>query len=133
MGAVRLAGGTVQRMDKSESSETLLAAEREILRALCQSAADGLVRKEGMALLGDYAFRDNVHQLVFDAVLRLRQFPPGVLREQLPIRLNNLGFPDLDLDVFFQPPILTDKQVMSRMRALRIAASGKRQRGAPAS
>ena len=120
-------------MDKVESSETLLAAEREILRALCQSAADGLVRKEGLTLLADYSFRDNFHQLVFDAVRELRHLPPRIFREQLPIRLNNLGFPDLDLDIFFQPSILTDSQVMSRMRALRIAASGRRQPGASAS
>jgi len=106
-------------MPKVETRKEILVAERDVLRAMCQGTAERPVRSEGLAILRDYRFADSVHQLVFETLRQIPSDAPQIIREQLPVRLNNKGFPDLDLEVFFQPHNLSAEQAIAQMRGLR--------------
>ena len=105
-------------MKRLEWCPTKAEAERTVLRAMCVGALGRTVWREGVALLADYRFADNVHQLIFDTVREIHTGDPLILRQLLPARLNNKGFPDLDLDTYFQPHIFTAGQTIALIRAL---------------
>ncbi len=73
-------------------------------------------------MLGSYRFQDPTHQIVFEALRQIPNDRPQVLRQQLPARVNNKGFPDLELEIFFQPHGLSASGVLELARALRHAA-----------
>jgi len=103
--------------------EAILQAEREILQALCRGTLEGSVKAAAMEILGSYTFQESVHQLVFETLREIPSDDPELLRAQLLVRLNNKGFPDLDLEAFFQPHALSAGGAVERMRALRATAS----------
>ena len=105
-------------MKRLEWCPTKAEAERTVLRAMCVGALGRTVWREGMDLLAVYRFADNVHQLIFDTVREIHTGDPLILRELLPARLNNKGFPDLDLDTYFQPHTFPANQTIALIRAL---------------
>lgn len=105
-------------MEQLRSRRELLNAERAVLRALCQGAPERLVWTEGMAILANYVFEDDVHQLIFSTLRELCNGDPRILGEQLLARLTNKGFPALDLEDFFRPHGLTAARAVELMRAL---------------
>ncbi len=86
---------------------------------MVQGTPARVVRAEGIKILADYPFQDSVHQLVFDTLREIPGDSSEIIREQLPARLNNKGFPDLDLEALFQPHNLTPAQAIALMRSLR--------------
>src|SRR5437870_13860956 len=74
------------------------------------------VWRYGVALLADYRVAGNVHQLIFDTVREIHIGDPLILRELLPARLNKTGFPDVDLDTYFQPYIFAAGQTIALIR-----------------
>jgi hypothetical protein len=109
-------------MEGLETREKILASERDVLRAMCQGTREGPVRAEGLAILAAYRFADSVHQLVFDTLRQIPSDSPPIIRQQLTGRLNNKGFPDLDLDTFFEPHNISAEQARAQMHGLRAAA-----------
>lgn len=93
------------------SHEEIVAAERAALQAICRGLADA-------ADLAAYRFRDLFYQVVFDALFELRGVKPALLREQLAIRLNNRGFPDVDLAPLLAPSALTLAQATDLVHRL---------------
>ena len=85
---------------------------------MCQGAADGRVKARGVELLADYRFRDAIHQVVFDALGKLSTDAPATIRALLPERLTRQGFPEVDLDAYFQPHGLIVAAAVSLMREL---------------
>ena len=108
-----------------EAGQNRIEAELCILRAMCQGTPERTAWDEGMLILSSYPFRDSIHQLVFDILREISSRSPRVIREELPRRVVNKGFPDLDLDTYFQPHNLNASQVISLMHAVRAAACGE--------
>jgi len=105
-------------MKRLEWCATKAEAERTVLRAMCVGALGRTVWREGVDLLADYRFADNVHQLIFEAMREIQTDDPLIIRELLPARLNNKGFPDLDLETYFQPHNFPANQTIALIRAL---------------
>src|SRR5690349_16106345 len=105
-------------MEKIDAPESLLEAERDILRAMSQGTAEQTVWAEGIELLAEYSFEDKTHQLVFDTLREISTGAPTIIRERLSACLTRKGFPALDLEVFLQPHNLSAEQAIGLMRAL---------------
>lgn len=96
----------------------ILKDERVVLVALCQGQLLEADWHEAIARLANYRFADTLHQLVFDTLAEMNTSDARVIREQLRARLNNKGFPDLDLEGFFYEQNLSAKQVADRISVL---------------
>jgi hypothetical protein len=81
--------------------ETQFANELQALRFLCDEAAPREERQRLMQSLSQHAFVEPEHQIVFESICAL--FPRGPISvTQLRIHLNNRGFPDTDVEKYFQ-------------------------------
>ncbi|HEX2714228.1 MAG TPA: hypothetical protein VHM88_18705 [Candidatus Acidoferrales bacterium] len=109
-------------MERPKANSDILGVERDVLRAMCQSVPGCDVLHDGLEILADYRFMDSTHQLVFDTLRELRAGNPRLIRERLPARLNNKGFPDLDLETFFAPQRLTADEAVAEMHAIKTAS-----------
>jgi hypothetical protein len=76
--------------------------EEYLLSALCQDGFPPEGRAFAIRRLSRYRFAHAPHQAVFQALATLPTTDPKRIREFLPQRLNNLGFPDLPWEVFFE-------------------------------
>jgi hypothetical protein len=84
--------------------ETKFAAERKALRTLCDEAIARNLRQNLIRSLGPSAFSDPEHQVVFESIQAL--FPRGpIYKAQLRIHLTHRGFPDTDVEQYFQPTV----------------------------
>lgn len=104
-------------------NQQILAAEVELLRALCAGTVTGDERTQAMKRLGVYRFRDAGHQLIFDALQEFNREQPQVLRQQLPERLTRKGFPDLDFENFLARTSLSSREVVELVEKL-VAGTG---------
>ncbi len=95
------------------------AAERRVLQALCQGVGGVTLLAEGARILHGYRFRDPLHQILFEALGEIGPAAPALVRELLAARLIRKGFPDVDLDPFFEPHGLTADAAMALMKRLR--------------
>jgi len=77
--------------------------EELILAALCQGAFGREIREDVMRRLSSYGFATASHQIVYRALASIPTADPRRLRELLPSRLNNLGFPDTDWENLLAP------------------------------
>jgi hypothetical protein len=92
--------------------------ELSALRTLCQGTADGPLLREGLKILAPYRFTDQSFQVVFETLKEMPTEERRLIREKLPARLNNRGFPDLDLDEFYQPHLLTRAEALDLLHQL---------------
>lgn len=99
-----------------ETPERIDQIERQVLRAVCQGKA---LRESAREMLRDYRWREPVHQVIFEILITLPPGTPGVLREQLPVRLTRRGFPDVPCEDLFQPLDISTEDAQSLMRELR--------------
>ncbi len=82
--------------------EKQFATELRALRTLCDEAIPRNLRQNLIQSLGSQAFKEPEHQAVFESIRAL--FPRGpISEEQLRIHLNNRGFPDTDVEEYYQP------------------------------
>ena len=82
--------------------EIQIATELQALRALCDAAITREGRHTLMQSLSKHDFIEPEHQVVFESLHAL--FPGGPISvAQLRIHLNNRGFPDTDVEKYFQP------------------------------
>jgi len=82
--------------------ETQIATELQALRALCDAAITREERQTLMKSLSEHDFIEPEHQVVFESLRAL--FPRGPISlGQLRIHMNNRGFPDTDVEKYFQP------------------------------
>jgi hypothetical protein len=81
--------------------ETKFATELQTLRVLCDEAAPREERQRLMQSLAQHVFIEPEHQVVFESICAL--FPRGpISTAQLRVHLNNRGFPDTDVEKYFQ-------------------------------
>jgi hypothetical protein len=109
-------------IDAQSARRTIVEAEFRALQAMCQQAGHGLVWQRAIELLSDYRFRDPLHQLVFDTLRDIPAPAPANLQILLVQRLTNRGFPDLDIQPFFQAHVISDDLVLAILDHLKFTA-----------
>jgi len=78
-------------------TEKNLRQERQALRLLCSNLIRPLTRVELCKLLAPALFQDAVHRVAFEEIQTAGAIPAARLREALPARMTNRGFPDFEL------------------------------------
>jgi hypothetical protein len=85
--------------------------ERDTLRFLCSILIQPATRMELLSLLDDSQFSDVVHRVVYEEIRAIGSVPSRTLRELLPGRVANRGFPDFDLNEFLGPSTASESEV----------------------
>lgn len=94
-----------QRLTDNMDRETQLTNELQALRALCDEMVSPEERQALAESLCRQAFVEPEHQVVFESICALIARGP-FSAAQLCVHLNNRGFPDTDVEKYFQhaPP-----------------------------
>jgi hypothetical protein len=82
--------------------DTQFATELQTLRVLCDEAAPREERQRLMQSLAQHVFIEPEHQVVVESIRALFSRGP-ISAAQLRVHLNNRGFPDTDVEKYFQP------------------------------
>ena len=98
--------------------EDILKAESALLAALCQQVLTASQRAETLRALATYRWRDQEHQVIFEALQELGPASARELREELPRRLTRKGFPDTGLEPLLRLQGLSAPQALELARAL---------------
>lgn len=83
--------------------EAQFSTELQALRVLCDETSPREDRETLVQTLSHHSFCEPEHQVVFDSVRALFSRGPLSLG-QLRVHLNNRGFPDIDVEKYFQSP-----------------------------
>jgi len=86
----------------SMDRETQSATELQALRVLCDESVSREQRLSLMQSLSQNVFIDPEHQVVYESLRALLSRGP-VSVGQLRVHLNNRGFPDTEVEKYFQP------------------------------
>ncbi len=108
-----------------ERRSIIVESELYALRAMCQGTAQRSVFSDGRAILSNYPFLDADHQLLYDTLCEMNTEAPERIRSLLPARLTKKGFPDFDIQTFFQPHNLAADVAVSMMEGVQFSARGK--------
>jgi hypothetical protein len=82
--------------------------ERDAMRLLCSELIQPETRGQLAGLLQNYAFADGLNHTVYEAILSVGAVPARRLRELLPGRVTNMGFPDFELKDYLGQSGATD-------------------------
>lgn len=85
--------------------------ERNTLRFLCSVLIKSGTRGEICKLLDPGVFHDPLRRVIFEEIRQLGPIDSRRLRELLPARVTNRGFPDFDLQSFLAPREVTEKEI----------------------
>ena len=85
--------------------------ERDTLRLLCSNLIQPVTRIELSGLLDVTLFDDPLHRTVLEEISALGPMPPARLRELLPARITNRGFPDFSLSEFLGRDQVTEDEI----------------------
>jgi hypothetical protein len=92
-------------------SESRPLLERNTLRFLCSVLIKGGTRGEICRLLDPGVFHDPLRRAVFEEIRELGSIDSRRLRELLPARVTNRGFPDFDLKSLLAPHEVTENEI----------------------
>ena len=85
--------------------------ERNTLRLLCSVLIKPGTRMEICKLLQPNVFVDGLRSTVFEEICALGPLPSRKLRELLPSRVTDRGFPDFDLDELLAPKLASEQEI----------------------
>ena len=85
--------------------------EQNALRLLCSNLIQPATRVDLAALLDPSVFADPLHRVMFEEICVAGEIPAARLRELLPARITNRGFPDFDLNVFLEPNHASEAEI----------------------
>ena len=85
--------------------------QKNTLRFLCSVLIKSGTRSEICKLLDPSVFDDPLHRVVFEEIRELGSIDSRRLRELLPARVTNRGFPDFNLNELLAPHEVTEKQI----------------------
>jgi hypothetical protein len=85
--------------------------ERDTLRLLCSVLLKSGTRTEICRLLDPGVFQDPLQRVIFEEVRDLGGVESRRLRELLPARVTNRGFPEFDLHEFLAPHQATEEDI----------------------
>ena len=94
-------------MDKHEE----ITQERQALRLLCSNLIRATTRMELCNLLDSSLFQDDLHRVAFEEIRTAGTIPAKRLREELPGRITNRGFPDFELLEFLGKDLATEGEI----------------------
>ena len=107
-------------MDKDEE----LRQERQALRLLCSNLVRAATRVELCNLLDGSLFQDTLHRVAFEEIRTAGAVPAKRLREELPGRITNRGFPDFELLEFLGKDLASEDEIeelfMSVLRLIQV-------------
>ena len=92
-------------------TEKNLRQERQALRLLCSNLIRPLTRIELCKLLAPGLFQDLLHRVAFEEIQTAGAIPAARLREALPARITNRGFPDFELLEFLGKDTASEGEV----------------------
>ena len=79
----------------------ILELERSLLKQLCSKASR--LRGSALSELAGYDWQDREHQVVYEALLKVRVHQSESLRKILPVQATRMGFPDVAWEIYFAP------------------------------
>ena len=85
--------------------------ERKTLRLLCSVLLKPVTRVELARLLDPGLFTGALHRTVFEEIAAVGAVPSQKLRELLPARITNRGFPEFDLREFLAPEMASEAEI----------------------
>jgi hypothetical protein len=85
--------------------------QKNTLRFLCSVLIKSGTRSEICKLLDPVVFDDPLHRVVFEEIRELGSMDSRRLRELLPARVTNRGFPDFDLKKLLAPYEVSEKEI----------------------
>lgn len=98
--------------------------ERHALRLLCSNLIRPSTRMELCNLLDSSLFQDTLHRVAFEEIRAVGAVPASRLREALPARITNRGFPDFELMDFLGKETASEREIeelfMSVLRLIRL-------------
>lgn len=112
----------------TKRGQVIADGELLALRGMCQGARDARVWDDGIRILNAHAFQDPVHGLVFETLREINTDDPRIIRGLLAARLTNKGFPDVDVEKYFQPHHLRADAIVAIMQSVAKAERRKKRR-----
>ena len=101
-----------------------LFQERQALRLLCSNLIRPLTRVELCNLLDSSLFQDTLHKTAFEEIRAAGPVPASRLREILPGRITNRGFPDFEFMEFLGKDTASEQEIenlfMSALRLIKL-------------
>jgi hypothetical protein len=91
--------------------EEELRQERQALRLLCSNLIRAATRVELCHLLDSSLFQDELHRVAFEEIRAAGTVPAKRLREELPGRITNRGFPDFELLEFLGKDMASEDEI----------------------
>jgi hypothetical protein len=85
--------------------------EKNTLRFLCSVLIKSGTRVEICKLLDPGVFEDPLQRVVFEEIREMGSIDSRRLRELLPARVTNRGFPDFDLHQLLAPHEVSEKEI----------------------
>jgi len=116
-------GGRYKGLGKMDKDEEL-RQERQALRLLCSNLVRAATRVELCNLLDSSLFQDTLHRVAFEEIRTAGAVPAKRLREELPGRITNRGFPDFELLEFLGKDLASEDEIeelfMSVLRLIQV-------------
>ncbi len=81
------------------------------MRLLCSELIDGETRVRLAGLLKCYVFVDGLNRAMYEAIVGVGTVAARRLRELLPGRVTNLGFPDFELKEYLRRNGASDEDI----------------------
>jgi len=85
--------------------------ERRALRLLLSDLLQPATRVELLRLMDEELFADDLHRVVYEEMRGMGRVEARKLRELLPARITNRGFPDFDWNDFLGAKVATEKEI----------------------
>jgi len=85
--------------------------ERKTLRLLCSVLLKPVTRVELAGLLDAELFTEALNRTVFEEIAGIGAVSSTKLRELLPGRITNRGFPEFDLKEFLAPEMVSEAEI----------------------
>ena len=102
----------------------VLRQERQALRLLCSNLIRSRTRMELCQLLEPSLFQDALNRVAFEEIQTAGGVSAARLRESLPARITNRGFPDFDIHAFLGQDTATESEIeelfLSVLRLIRL-------------
>jgi hypothetical protein len=102
----------------ARSIPRILELEHNILRALCNGRVTPAVRDGVARELANHEWREPEHQVVYEALGRIRHEGPETLRDRLRAQTTRMGFPEVDWTGYFEPGREGEEDLAELLREL---------------
>jgi hypothetical protein len=97
--------------------ESLISAERKLLRALAEKDTKPALRDAIHAQLKRHKFAEPDHEVIYRALATIKSQSANA-QEELIRAVTRLGFPDIDTEAIFLEKIPTDSEIGDLLKQL---------------